>query len=94
MDYDRLSDDQLLALIARQDANALDVLYDRYAPAVLAVATMVLGSSHRAEDLVAEIFYELWNRRGRLTVQGSSFRNRLMLYTRRMALEISARFPP
>jgi RNA polymerase sigma-70 factor (ECF subfamily) len=85
MDDDRLSDEQLIAKIAGRDAQALAALYDRYSPAVLAVALLVVREPQRAEEVVAQAFWDLWKQRGMLPVEGQSVRNRLMLYTRRLA---------
>ena len=45
--------------IAKRDAGALAALYDRYAPAVLALCARILGRRGEAEDLVSEIFLEI-----------------------------------
>jgi RNA polymerase sigma-70 factor (ECF subfamily) len=87
MDDDHLSDDQLIAQIALREAKALATLYDRYSAAVLAVVMLVVGDPHTAEDVVVQVFWDLWQQRGMLPVEGQTVRNRLMLYTRRLAQE-------
>jgi RNA polymerase sigma-70 factor (ECF subfamily) len=56
------SDDQLLAEIARGNAEALGALYDRYARLAIAVAYRVLGEHGAAEDTVQEAFLAVWRR--------------------------------
>ena len=46
--------------IAKRDASALAAFYDRYASAVFAVCARILGGRNDAEDLVGEIFFEIW----------------------------------
>jgi RNA polymerase sigma-70 factor (ECF subfamily) len=89
MDGEPFSDEYLLARIAAGDAGALAMLYDRYSPAVLAVATLVVGDPRTAEAVVVDTFWEVWQRNGVLPVEGATVRNRLMLYTRQMAQEMS-----
>ena len=85
MDYEQLSDDHLIARIARKDVKALATFYDRYSPAVLAVATLVVGDPQTAETIVVDTFWALWQQKGVLPVEGPTIRNRLMLYTRSLA---------
>jgi RNA polymerase sigma-70 factor (ECF subfamily) len=84
---ERLSDDCLIARIAARDAQALATLYERYSPAVMAVAMLVTSAPETAEDVVVQTFWDLWQQKGALPVEGPTIRNRLMLYTRRLAQE-------
>jgi hypothetical protein len=87
MDMQLLSDEVLLAQIANQQAGALALLYDRYAPAVLAVVLLVVRERQAAEELVVQFFWAVWQQGGTLPTSGPTIRNRLMLYARRMAQE-------
>src|SRR5262249_30473398 len=53
-----------LDAIGRGDGGALRVLYDRCAGRVLAIALRVLGSRGDAEEIVQEVFIQVWNRAG------------------------------
>lgn len=56
-------DDQiLLARVANQDTQALDLLYERYARVVYGLALRMLGTSELAEDIVQETFWRVWRR--------------------------------
>jgi RNA polymerase sigma-70 factor, ECF subfamily len=52
-----------LALLARGDRPALARLYDRHAGFVFALGVRVAGDRAAAEELVQEVFLELWHRR-------------------------------
>lgn len=47
---------------AAEDPEALGALYDLHAPALLILAARVLGSRGEAEDLVHDVFLEVWQR--------------------------------
>ena len=55
------NDEALAARVARRDADALALLYDRYAKPVYALAAHTLGSAD-AEEVVQEVFLRLWNK--------------------------------
>lgn len=50
----------LLARIRAGDESAMAELYDRYSGIVYGVALRVLGSTASAEDLLQEVFLQLW----------------------------------
>jgi RNA polymerase sigma-70 factor (ECF subfamily) len=51
----------LMDAIVERDSEALSTLYDRYAPKLLAVCTRVLRERGAAEELLVEIFQEVWD---------------------------------
>jgi RNA polymerase sigma-70 factor (ECF subfamily) len=55
-----VEDEELLARVAKGDRRAFDVLYRRYARAVLGLALRRLGDYGRAEDAVQETFASVW----------------------------------
>lgn len=51
---------ELVAAIATGDRQALGLVYDRYAPVLMAVGMRILGEVRDAEDVVHEVFVEAW----------------------------------
>lgn len=51
--------------IAAGDRKALDTLYQRYSPVVFALCQRIVGDRGIAEDLLVDIFFELWRRSDR-----------------------------
>jgi RNA polymerase sigma-70 factor, ECF subfamily len=55
-----MPDTELIAQVARGQKLALAALYDRYAGLLLAVLTRVLRDREEAEDVLHEVFLEVW----------------------------------
>lgn len=55
-------DAALIARVRSGDTHAMTAVYDRYAPIVYAVALRVLGDTAAAEDVMQEIFMQLWRK--------------------------------
>lgn len=51
-----------LRRIALKDKKALDELYDQVASALFAVSFRILGDSHEAEEVIQDVFVEIWNK--------------------------------
>jgi RNA polymerase sigma-70 factor, ECF subfamily len=51
--------------IAGGDRNALDLLYQRYSPVVLAICQRIVGDRGIAEDLLIDVYFELWRKADR-----------------------------
>jgi RNA polymerase sigma-70 factor (ECF subfamily) len=56
------SDLSLVARLRARDESAMAALYDRYSSLVYAVALRVLGDTGAAEDVLQEIFLQLWRK--------------------------------
>jgi RNA polymerase sigma-70 factor, ECF subfamily len=54
------TDAELLSRIARAERHALGVLYDRHAATMLALSQHITGDSIHAQDLLHDIFLEVW----------------------------------
>ena len=59
-----ISDTELLHAIARGDELALASLYDRYAAILLGLLLRILRSRPEAEDVLQEVFMQVWRRAG------------------------------
>lgn len=57
-----LSDESLMARVARGDRNALEILYDRHAARVLGFSLQLVAERAAAEELLQETFWQVWQR--------------------------------
>ena len=73
--------------LAEGDREALRGLFDRHAPLMLGVATTLLRDRHAAEDLVNEVFLEVWEKAGRYAEERAAPRTYLVLLTRSRAVD-------
>jgi RNA polymerase sigma-70 factor (family 1) len=62
------NDNDLLALLAQDDRNAFELLYQRYWLSLYDKAYQRLKNSQQAEDIVQDIFVTLWSRRAVLRI--------------------------
>lgn len=53
---------QLLGRIAAQDRQALAEFYDQTAAVLYSVAVRILGDVHDAEEVVQDVFVQIWNK--------------------------------
>jgi RNA polymerase sigma-70 factor, ECF subfamily len=56
--------DELLGRCARRDASALQALYARTAPQLLAILVRMLGTRSAAEDALQDAFIRIWQQAG------------------------------
>jgi RNA polymerase sigma-70 factor (ECF subfamily) len=54
------SDEQLLSQIAAGDSRAFGDFYDRYSAAALGLLSRLLGQRAEAEDVLQEVFLQVW----------------------------------
>src|SRR4051812_11746177 len=78
----------LTARIAAGDDRALAEAYDLVAGAVHAAATQVLGSAAAAQDVVQDVFVELWCHPEKYDEARGSLRTYLSVCARRRALDL------
>jgi RNA polymerase sigma-70 factor (ECF subfamily) len=63
-DETQIGDAELLAAIACGDRQAYAALHHRYAPLLLGLLVRILGSRSEAEDVLQEVFLQIWKRAG------------------------------
>ncbi len=81
------SDVELMAAIAARDDAALRVLYDRYSHLVLAICLRVLHDRSESEDVVVDVFWEVWERGDRFDGQRGSAVTYLSTLARSRAID-------
>jgi RNA polymerase sigma-70 factor, ECF subfamily len=87
---DAPTDDAEVALIralAKGDAQALSSLYDQYSSILLAVAQRILGNAKEAEDLLHDVFLEVWRHAGDYDRARGTVRAWLLMRMRSRALD-------
>jgi RNA polymerase sigma-70 factor, ECF subfamily len=57
-----LSDEELMALVAKGDSGALEVLYSRYGRVAYGLALRMLANAEHAEEVAQEAFWRVWRR--------------------------------
>jgi RNA polymerase sigma-70 factor (ECF subfamily) len=81
------SDALLAARLAAGDNRALAEIFDRLAPAVYGGALSVIGYDAAAQDVVQDVFVELWSHPDRYNPASGSLRTYLTVLAKRRALD-------
>lgn len=89
---EELSDEVLIARVARGDQTALETLYDRHAAIVLGICFKITGDQGRAEDVLQETFWRVWQRAAMYQSQRGSFTGWLFRIARNLAIDSYRRF--
>jgi RNA polymerase sigma factor (sigma-70 family) len=90
-EHAHLSDEALVALVARSDEDALGELYDRYARVAFGLARRVLRDTALAEDAVQEAFLAVWRTAGRFVPERAQARTWLLTIVHRRAVDLVRR---
>ena len=89
--YRGLRDDQLVELVAQQDAGALEALYDRYGRAAFSLARRILTEETLAQDVVQEVFLSLWRDARRFDAGRGTVATYLLSMTHHRAVDVVRR---
>ena len=82
-----LGDPHLVEQVALGSAEALAVLYDRYARVVHTFASRMLDDRHAGEELLQEVFVRVWRQAGTFAPERGSFVTWLLSITHNMAID-------
>jgi len=82
-----LSDGALVSAVRVGNQDAMAQLYDRYSQVVYAVAMRVLGDTAAAEDVLQEIFMQLWRNPGACDASRGSLAPWLAVIARNRAVD-------
>ena len=81
------SDLELMQAIQREDPDALSQLYDRYNGILKALILRVIHNEAEAEDLLQEIFMEIWNQAKNFSAQKGKPLGWMVTLARRRAID-------
>jgi RNA polymerase sigma-70 factor (ECF subfamily) len=84
----------LLTRIGQRDENAMEDLFRRYSGAVYSVALRVLHDSGQAEDVLQEVFLQLWRAPAAFVQQRGSLGGWLVVIARNRAIDLLRRRKP
>ncbi|HEX5692254.1 MAG TPA: sigma-70 family RNA polymerase sigma factor [Roseiflexaceae bacterium] len=82
-----VSDEELILLIQRRQEAALAALYDRYIRLVYAIALRITGDRETAEEVVQDVFQNVWQAAGSFQSGVGSLSSWLMGITRHRAID-------
>jgi RNA polymerase sigma-70 factor (ECF subfamily) len=88
------SDVSLIMAIRSADQSAMAALYDRYSSIVYAVALRVLQDTGAAEDVLQDIFMQLWRNPGLFDANRGNMAAWLAVITRHRAIDALRRRRP
>ncbi len=90
----RASDAALIQRIVERDESALAVLYDRYAGMLSSVLNRILHDTQAAEEILQDIFYQLWRTASNFDSTRGSLPGWLMVIARNRAISRLRRHNP
>lgn len=82
-----LSDSELVALIAGGDGTALGSLHDRHSRRVLSLARGVLQNRADAEEILQDVFLQVWQQAARFSLARGGVASWLNVMTRTRAID-------
>jgi RNA polymerase sigma-70 factor, ECF subfamily len=83
-----LNDAALVAAVRARNQDAMAQLYDRYSGVVYSVALRVLGETAAAEDVLQEIFMQLWRNPGSFDASRGNLAPWLAVIARNRAVDV------
>lgn len=90
----RASDAALVARIVQRDESALAALYDRYSGMLSSVLNRILRDSQAAEEILQDIFYQLWRSATQFDASRGSLAGWLLVIGRNRAISRLRRHNP
>jgi RNA polymerase sigma-70 factor (ECF subfamily) len=88
------SDESLLDQVRMKDQTAMATLFDRYSSMVYSVALRVLKDSGTAEDVMQEVFFQVWQNPQAFVPRRGSLGAWLLVVTRNRAVDLLRRRKP
>jgi RNA polymerase sigma-70 factor (ECF subfamily) len=91
---DAVSDNVLIEGVSAKDQGAMAAVFDRYAGLVYSIALRVLKDSASAEDVMQEIFFEVWKNPQSFAPGRGSLAGWLAVVARNRAIDLLRRSKP
>jgi RNA polymerase sigma-70 factor (ECF subfamily) len=91
VDYSTLDDVILISLIARSNADALGVLYDRYHRLVFSLAFSIVEEQTVAEEITLDVFRRIWEKADTYQPKQAKVRTWLTSIARNQAIDVLRR---
>ncbi len=82
-----VTDEELVALVARNESWALAELYDRYARLVFSLALQILNDRSAGEEIVQEVFAKVWRGAREYTQERGKFSSWLISIARHQCID-------
>jgi RNA polymerase sigma factor (sigma-70 family) len=89
--FAHLSDEAIVALLARSDESALAELYDRFGRVAYGLALRILRDERLAEDAVQEAFLAAWRNADRFVPERAKASTWLLTFVHRRAVDLVRR---
>jgi RNA polymerase sigma-70 factor (ECF subfamily) len=80
-------DRELIRAVARGSGDAVSDLYDRYGSTVYGLALRILGQPDLAEEVVQDVFAQVWREAGRYDAGRSTVAGWIVMVTRTRAID-------
>jgi RNA polymerase sigma-70 factor (ECF subfamily) len=80
-------DRQAMSRLAAGDRSVIGSLYDRHARAVFSLAVRVLGNGADAEEIVQDVFSQVWSQAARFDAARGTFAAWVLMMTRSRAID-------
>ncbi len=82
----RATDVSLIEKVVARDEAALSALYDRYSGMVFSVVMRIVRDSQAAEEILQDVFHQLWRNASRFDAERGSLPGFLMVSARNRAI--------
>ena len=90
----KATDASLIDRIVQRDESALAALYDRYAGMLSSVLNRILRDTQAAEEILQDIFYQLWRNSAQFDASRGSLSGWLLVIARNRAISRLRRHNP
>ena len=91
MSRDEPRDEILMQRTAARDAQALEMLYDRYAPTIMGLVVRWTGDRAAAEEIVQETFWRVWRHAASFRDRRGAFSSWLFGIARNLTIDLFRR---